>query len=112
MVDDLSDMAGDRPPPVKKSGRPRAAGTVPPRAALILLAIPYCVLMAGWLWSPAAMAPITGYVVLNIAYSHRLEEQPVVDLFSVAPGFVPRVYTGAEAIAAPLSIAMAIPTLC
>src|SRR5258708_14580182 len=108
MVDDLSDMAGDRPPPVKKSGRPRAAGTVTPRAALILLAILYCVLMAGWLWSPAAMAPITGYVVLNIAYSYWLKEQPVVDIFSVATGFVLRVYTGAEAIGGPLSMLVAL----
>jgi 4-hydroxybenzoate polyprenyltransferase len=97
---------------VKKSRRPLAAGSVTPQAALILLAILYCVLMAGWLWSPAAMAPITGYVVLNIAYSYWLKEQPVVDIFSVATGFVLRVYTGAEAIGVPLSMWMAITTLC
>ena len=112
IVNDLRDIERDRRHPVKKSRRPLAAGTVTPRAALILLAILYCVLMAGWLWSPAAMLPITGYVLLNLAYSYWLKEQPVVDIFTVASGFVLRVYTGAEAIGVPLSMWMAITTLC
>jgi len=112
IVNDLRDIERDRRHPVKKSRRPLAAGTVTPRAALILLAILYCVLMAGWLWSPAAMLPICGYVLLNLAYSYWLKEQPVVDIFSVATGFVLRVYAGAEAIGVPLSMWMAITTLC
>src|SRR5260370_23095009 len=81
IVNDLRDIERDRRHPVKRSRRPLAAGTVTPQAALILLAILSCVLIAGWLWSPAAMLPITRYVLLNIAYSWRLQEQPVVPLF-------------------------------
>ena len=112
IVNDLRDIERDRRHPVKKSRRPLAAGTVTPRAALILLAVLYCVLMVGWLWSPAAMLPIWAYVLLNLAYSWWLKDQPVVDIFSVASGFVLRVYTGAVAIGVPLSMWMAITTLC
>jgi 4-hydroxybenzoate polyprenyltransferase len=112
IVNDLRDIERDRRHPLKRSRRPLAAGTVTPRAALILLAILYCVLMAGWLWSPAAMLPICGYILLNLAYSYWLKEQPVVDIFSVATGFVLRVYAGAVAINVPLSMWMAITTLC
>ena len=62
IVNDLRDIERDRLHPVKKARRPLAAGTVTPQAALVLLAVLYCVLMAGWLWSPAAMLPIAGYI--------------------------------------------------
>ena len=41
IVNDLRDIERDRRHPVKKSRRPLAAGTVTPRAALILLAVLY-----------------------------------------------------------------------
>ena len=48
----------------------------------------------------------------QIAYSFWLKHQPVLDIFSVASGFVLRIYAGAVAIAVPLSNWMAITTLC
>ncbi len=112
IVNDLHDIESDRLHPIKKDKRPLAAGTVSPQAALIVLGILYCVLMAGWLWSPRAMIPICGYVLLNLAYSWWLKDQPVLDIFSIASGFVLRVYAGAEALAVPLSSWMAITTFC
>lgn len=112
IVNDLRDIERDRLHPTKKTRRPLAAGTVTPQAALILLGVLYCVLMAGWLWSPRAMVPILGYVLLNLAYSYWLKHQPVLDIFSIAVGFVLRVYGGAEALGVPLSSWMAITTLC
>ncbi|MFI4998787.1 MAG: decaprenyl-phosphate phosphoribosyltransferase [Reyranellales bacterium] len=112
IVNDLRDVERDRRHPVKKTRRPLAAGKVSPQAALIVLGVLYCVLMAGWLWSPRAMMPITGYVLLNIAYSYWTKHQPVLDIFSIAAGFVLRVYAGAEALGVPLSSWMAITTLC
>ena len=50
--------------------------------------------------------------MLNFAYSFWLKHQPVLDIFSVASGFVLRIYAGAVAIAVPLSNWMAITTLC
>ena len=66
--------------------------------------------MAGWLWLPAAMVPICGYVLLNLAYSYGLKDQPVVD--TRGRHRLLRVFAGAEAIGVPLSMWMAITTLC
>jgi decaprenyl-phosphate phosphoribosyltransferase len=112
IVNDLHDVERDRLHPIKRKVRPLAAGTVSPRAAVLLLAILYCVLMAGWLWSPRAMVPICGYVLLTFVYTYWLKDQPVLDIFAIATGFVLRVYAGAEAIGVPLSSWMAITTLC
>ena len=71
IVNDLRDIERDRRHPVKRSRRPLAAGTVTPQAALILLAILYCVLMAGWLWSPAAML----VTALSYGIAERLQRK-------------------------------------
>jgi decaprenyl-phosphate phosphoribosyltransferase len=97
---------------VKSWSRPLAAGTVKPRMAIALLVILYVVLIAGWFWSPRATYVIVGYLALNFAYSFWLKHQPVLDIFSVACGFVLRIYAGALAIGVPVSSWMAITTLC
>ena len=112
ILNDLRDIERDRSHPVKSWSRPLAAGTVKPRAAIALLVALYAVLVAGVFWSPRTMAVIGAYLVLNYAYSFWLKHQPVLDIFSVASGFVLRIYAGAVAIAVPLSNWMAITTLC
>jgi decaprenyl-phosphate phosphoribosyltransferase len=112
ILNDLKDIERDRAHPVKSWSRPLAKGTVKPRTAIVLLVALCVVLLAGWLWSPRTMLVITGYLMLNVAYSFWLKHQPVFDIFSVASGFVLRVYAGAAAIDVPLSNWMAITTLC
>ncbi len=112
ILNDLRDVERDRTHPVKSWSRPLAAGTVKPRAAIALLVVLYVVLIAGWFWSPRATYVIAGYLVLNFAYSFWLKHQPVLDIFSVACGFVLRIYAGAMAIGVPVSSWMAITTLC
>ena len=82
------------------------------RPAITLLIACYGVLLVGLFWSPATMLAILAYVVLNVAYTYVLKHQPVLDLFSIAVGFVLRVYAGALALSVPLSSWMAITTLC
>ena len=72
----------------------------------------YCVLVAGWFWSVDTMLAIFAYLALNVAYTYWLKHQPVLDLFSIAGGFVLRAYAGALALGVPLSSWMAITTLC
>ena len=55
---------------------------------------------------------ISGYVALNLAYSFVLKNQPVLDIFTVAFGFVLRVYAGAQSLAVPVSSWMFVTTLC
>ena len=112
ILNDIHDIERDRSHPSKRHSRPLAAGTVSMRPAIGLLVASYCVLLVGFFWSSATMLAILVYLVLNVAYTYVLKHQPVLDLFSIAVGFVIRVYAGAEALAVPLSSWMAITTLC
>lgn len=112
VMNDLRDIERDRSHPVKSWSRPLAAGTVKPRTAIALLVALYVVLVAGAFWSPRTMVVIAGYMALNFAYSFWLKHQPVLDIFSVASGFVLRIFAGAVAIGVPVSNWMAITTLC
>jgi 4-hydroxybenzoate polyprenyltransferase len=112
ILNDIHDIERDRTHPIKRLSRPLAAGTVSVRSALGLLAACYCVLIAGWFWSVNTMLAIFAYLALNVAYTYWLKHQPVLDLFSIASGFVLRAYAGALALAVPLSSWMAITTLC
>lgn len=55
---------------------------------------------------------IAAYLLLNLAYTFVLKHQPVVDIFTIAIGFVLRVYAGAMALAVPVSSWMFVTTLC
>ena len=55
---------------------------------------------------------IAAYLLLNQAYTFVLKHQPVVDIFTIAIGFVLRVYAGAMALAVPMSSWMFVTTLC
>jgi len=112
ILNDIRDIERDRSHPTKRHSRPLAAGTVSLRPAIGLLIACYCVLLAGCFWSPPTMLAIFAYVALNVAYTYVLKHQPVLDLFSIAVGFVLRVYAGALALSVPLSSWMAITTLC
>lgn len=112
ILNDIHDIERDRTHPTKRLSRPLAAGTVSVRAAVGLLVACYCVLVAGWFWSVPTMLAIFAYLALNVAYTYWLKHQPVLDLFSIAGGFVLRAYAGALALSVPLSSWMAITTLC
>lgn len=112
VVNDIRDVERDRAHPIKSWSRPLAAGHVSISTAMTLLAGLYVMLAIGWFVQPVLIVPIGGYIALNLAYSFFLKNQPVLDIFSVAGGFVLRVYAGAEAIGVPLSSWMAVTTLC
>ena len=112
IVNDIKDIERDRCHPKKSRARPLAAGVVSIPAALGLLATLYCLLIWGWFVQPAVVLVISGYVALNLAYSFVLKNQPVLDIFTVAFGFVLRVYAGAQSLAVPVSSWMFVTTLC
>lgn len=112
VLNDLHDVAEDRAHPVKSRRRPLASGALAPRQAVVLLIALYVLLALGCLWLPRAGLVVVSYVLLNVAHTYVLKAQPVVDVFSIALGFVLRVYAGAEAIAVPVSAWMFVTTLC
>lgn len=112
VINDMHDIEHDRRHPKKSQTRPLAAGVVSVPAALILLAGLCAVLVSGWFIAPKVMLVIVAYLVLNLAYTFVLKYQPVVDIFTIAIGFVLRVYAGAIAVDVSLSSWMFVTTLC
>jgi decaprenyl-phosphate phosphoribosyltransferase len=112
ILNDLRDIAEDRAHPIKAKTRPLAAGKISPGEAITLLVLLYGLLGLACLVMPQTGAIVIVYVLLNIAHTYVLKAQPVIDIFSIALGFVLRVYAGAEAIAVPVSSWMFVTTLC
>lgn len=112
IVNDLHDIEHDRRHPRKSLTRPLASGLVTPQAALVLLAVLYGALVAAWFHFPEVVHVILGYLLLNLAYTFVLKHQPVLDIFTIALGFVLRVYAGAMALSVPVSGWMFVTTLC
>ncbi|MGI9249619.1 MAG: decaprenyl-phosphate phosphoribosyltransferase [Pseudohongiellaceae bacterium] len=111
-VNDYHDIEHDRRHPLKSAQRPLASGQVSKVQALVLLGVLYGVLLLGFLWQPEVMLVILGYLGLNLLYTFILKHQPVIDIFTVAIGFVLRVYAGAVALSVPVSSWMFVTTLC
>lgn len=112
IVNDLRDIEQDRKHPRKSQSRPLAAGLVTVRQAMLLLLLLYVLLLAAWPVAPQVLPVIAAYLALNLAYSYYLKHQPVLDIFTIAIGFVLRVWGGAQALQVPISSWMFVTTLC
>ncbi len=112
IVNDLRDIEQDRKHPRKSRSRPLAAGLVTVPQALCLLGVLYVVLISSWWLMPQLVPVIAAYLVLNLAYTFYLKHQPVLDIFTIAIGFVLRVWAGAQALQVPISSWMFVTTLC
>ncbi|MBX9754728.1 MAG: decaprenyl-phosphate phosphoribosyltransferase [Pseudomonadaceae bacterium] len=112
ILNDLSDIERDRRHPKKSKTRPLASGLVSAPQALALLLALYAALLAAWFVMPAVLYVVLGYLLLNLAYTFVLKHQPVIDIFTIAIGFVLRVYAGAMALSVPVSSWMFVTTLC
>ncbi|KRB88957.1 decaprenyl-phosphate phosphoribosyltransferase [Noviherbaspirillum sp. Root189] len=112
IINDMHDVDRDRRHPKKSKTRPLAAGLVSFPMAFVLLILLWSALYFGWLLAPAVVEVIAAYLLLNIAYTFALKHQPVLDIFTIAIGFVLRVYAGAVALTVPVSNWMFVTTLC
>jgi len=94
IFNDYLDMPQDRLHPQKKQ-RPLASGAIKPLPALVLsgaLAAASLILAAqiGWF----SIAIILAYFANNLAYSLYLKRQSILDVFSIALGFMLRIFAG------------------
>ena len=112
IVNDLTDIDRDRLHPSKSKTRPLAAGTISVGVAFFILVLLYLILFIFWFKTPMVIWIILLYILINIAYSYFLKNQPVIDIFTIALGFVLRVYAGAVAIDVHVSGWMFSTTLC
>ncbi len=100
---DMRDAEADRLHPTKRL-RPLAAGTVSATAAgWLAAALLLSALGLAWASSPANVALLGTYIALNVAYTLRLKRMVIVDVFSIAAGFLLRVLAGTIGIGIPPS---------
>jgi 4-hydroxybenzoate polyprenyltransferase len=94
IINDLADVEKDRQHP-RKRNRPLASGQLSPSVAVVAaVVIPLVVLPLGYLLTPAFGAILTGYVLIQIAYSFWLKNVVIIDVMLIAAGFVLRVAAG------------------
>ena len=102
-INDLVDIEKDRQHPRKRQ-RPLASGALSPAyAAIAAVALPLVSIpVAFWLnWGFGLIA--AAYFVLMLAYSFVLKHLVIIDVFSLAGGFVLRAVAGAIVIGVPIS---------
>ena len=102
ILNDWHDRDSDALHPTKRR-RPLASGAVSVGAALVLALV---LLVAGVLLaahSPVLLVLLGAYVSLNLAYSWRLKQVPVVDVSIIAAGFMFRLLAGTVAVGIPPS---------
>lgn len=94
LLNDLVDREADRNHPQKRH-RPLASGTLSVGVARGALGV---LLVGGlglaWALSPAFGLVALSYLLLNLAYSFWLKHIPLVDVLTIAAGFVLRVQAG------------------
>lgn len=112
IVNDLRDIEADKRHPKKSNSRPLASGLISKNMALILLGMFYFILAYGYFVMPNVILVIAVYLILNLAYTFFLKHEPVIDIFTIAIGFVLRVIAGAVALDLEASAWMCVTTLC
>ena len=98
IINDINDIEADRAHPVKKT-RPLAAGTISKKqayVALVFLSIP--VLISLPFFNTRFAIIIGAFFLLNLFYSISFKHIVLLDIFSIAAGFMLRVIGGAFAI--------------
>lgn len=94
LVNDLADMESDRKHP-KKRFRPLASGELSPRVAVIAAVLLTLVIIPAAFWLDKELGfIIIGYLLLQLAYSFVLKHIVIIDVMTVAAGFVLRVAAG------------------
>lgn len=104
IFNDYFDRTWDRLHPIKRN-RPLASGRVTPREAFILagLLLAVALILGIWFLDYQTLLLIAVYCLLNLVYTLRLKHVAIVDIATIAIGFVLRVFVGSTATSVPLS---------
>lgn len=103
LLNDILDVEQDRRHP-KKRLRPIASGALPvPLAWAALVTLAACSAAAGWLLNPRFGITLIVYLVMNVAYCIRLKHVVLLDVFTIATGFLLRTVSGGFVIGVPIS---------
>lgn len=111
IFNDWLDIERDRLHPGKRI-RPMAAGAIAPSVGLVTAgALAVMALVVAWLVNPVLVLVLAGYGLLMAAYSLRLKNIVLVDVFVIATGFLLRAVAGAAAVEVPVSAWLMLCTL-
>jgi 4-hydroxybenzoate polyprenyltransferase len=98
LVNDVADREADRLHPIKRE-RPIASGAVTPGLAIgAAIVLSFAALGGAYLLRPAFAAVAFVYVALQTLYSGPLKHIVIIDVLTIAIGFVLRAVAGAVAI--------------
>lgn len=97
VLNDVKDRTSDAMHPVKRL-RPIASGQISPRAALLVASIAFVIgLSGGFFIRPVVGFGLLLYVALQVVYNYVLKNHAILDVFSIAAGFVLRAAAGGAA---------------
>ena len=103
LFNDLADIERDRAHPTKRN-RPIASGALSPRLAFAVAVVLVLVgLASAFALGLTFGIVISIYLLIQVLYSARLKNVALLDVFSVASGFILRVLAGAVVIGVPMS---------
>jgi 4-hydroxybenzoate polyprenyltransferase len=103
LINDVADREKDRRHP-RKRFRPIASGAVSPGTAIATaVVLTVGALAASWFLRPAFALVAVTYVALLVLYSGPLKHVVIIDVLTIAIGFVLRAVAGAVAINVPIS---------
>jgi len=103
LVNDLADRDADRQHPLKRH-RPLASGALSSSTARLVAVVLGASAMLASLAVDAALALTSGaYLTLLLLYSFQLKHFVIIDVLTIACGFVLRAVAGAVAVAVPIS---------
>ena len=95
LINDILDMESDRKHPFKRK-RPIASGELPISTALFVSILLMVIsLSLSYFLSTFFFVTVLTYIALQITYSVYLKKIPILDVLTIAAGFVLRVYAGA-----------------
>ncbi|MBN1402026.1 MAG: decaprenyl-phosphate phosphoribosyltransferase [Anaerolineae bacterium] len=98
LVNDLVDMDKDRLHPTKRN-RPLASGTLPPGVAIVAASIMLIVcLPLAFIMNSGFGLIATIYSLVMVLYSFKLKHIVIIDVMTIAAGFVLRVLGGTTAV--------------
>lgn len=106
IINDLKDIEKDKLHPIKKN-RPLAAGIISKKQAINILIVLISIIMFGSIIlfqnNMNAYMIIITYITINILYSCKLKNVPIIDVTILAIGYLFRIMLGACIINVPIS---------
>ena len=106
IINDVVDLESDKHHPFKKN-RPIASGQLPLSTAIFAAIFGFVIIFYSALalkMSPFFIVLAITYTILQIFYSLKLKHIPILDVMTIATGFIIRVYAGAVVVNLHMSV--------